>query len=331
MVIFSKKTLITIEELIKRFEFCNCAEGKSPNTNRWYSEILTAYRRYLEYSQKRLDISSLNVENVRSYILYLRNRKRFEGHPYIPKQDTTLSTQTIRGHVRTLKVFSSWLFREKYNKDNVLKDLRLPKATIKTIIPLTADEIKTIIGYIDRKSSVGFRNYCIFVTSLDNGIREAEGAETLISNINFKSPGHIKVIGKGDKERVVPIGESVKATLLHYIDNVRPRPMTKDAYDRFFLSKDGKPITANTIKLVFSRLAKKSGVKRLHYHLCRHTFAINYLLNGGDMFSLREILGHTSMDMVNRYLHFTSAQIALQHHKFSPIDHLGIKQFDDRR
>ncbi len=315
---------LAIEELIKRFELCNDAEGKSPNTIRWYSELLSAYLKYLKYDNKSLNISSINVENARGYILYLRNRKKYEGHPYTPTQDSTLSTQTIRGHVRTLKVFSSWLYREKHNKDNVLKDLRLPKAVIKTIIPLTSDEIKTIISHIDRSSSVGFRNYCIFMTSLDNGTRESEEAEILMSNISFKSPGHIKVIGKGNKERVVPIGESVKATLLHYIDSVRPQPITKDAYDRLFLSKDGKPITANTIKLVFSRLAKKSGVKRLHFHLCRHTFAINYLLNGGDMFSLREILGHTSMEMVNRYLHFTSAQIALQHHKFSPVDHLSI-------
>ena len=63
-------------------------------------------------------------------------------------------------------------------------------------------------------------------------------------------------------------------------------------------------------------------MKKLHAHLCRHTFAINYLLNGGDIFSLKEILGHTTLDMVNHYLHFTSSQITNQHHKFSPMDKL---------
>jgi len=92
--------------------------------------------------------------------------------------------------------------------------------------------------------------------------------------------------------------------------------------DHLLLSRNGKPITVNTIKLVFSRLAKTSGIKRLHAHLCRHTFAINYLLNGGDIFSLREILGHSTLEMVNHYLHFTSTQITDQHHKFSPMDKL---------
>jgi site-specific recombinase XerD len=73
---------------------------------------------------------------------------------------------------------------------------------------------------------------------------------------------------------------------------------------------------------MFSRLAKKSGVSRLHAHLCRHTFAINYLMNGGDVFSLKTILGHESLEMVNRYLHFNTAQIAARHREFSPMDRL---------
>ena len=316
---------MTLEELVKRFALCNDAEGKSPNTTRWYCEILDAYLKHLRSNHQPLDISSLNIENVRSYILHLRCRNRFENHPFIPMQNSNLSTQTIRGHVRTLKVFSSWLCREKYNEGNVLMSLKVPKATTKTIIPLTSDEIKTIVDSIDRSSTTGYRNYCMFIISLDNGLRETEEAETLISNISFKPPGHIKVIGKGNKERLVPIGESVKAVLLHYINTVRPKPVNENAYDRLFLSRDGKPITGNTIKLFYSRLAIKSGVKRLHCHLCRHTFAIHYLLNGGDIFSLREILGHTSMEMVNRYLHFTSAQVALQHRKFSPVDHFYLK------
>jgi site-specific recombinase XerD len=88
------------------------------------------------------------------------------------------------------------------------------------------------------------------------------------------------------------------------------------------LSRHGQTITPNTIKLVFTRLAKSSGIERLHAHLCRHTFSVNYLLNGGDIFSLREILGHTSLEMVNHYVHFTTAQIAGQHHKYSPMDRL---------
>jgi len=87
-------------------------------------------------------------------------------------------------------------------------------------------------------------------------------------------------------------------------------------------SSHGIAVTANAIKLIFSRLSAKSGVYRLHAHLCRHTFAINYLLNGGDIFSLKEILGHSTLEMVNHYLHFTRAQITEQHRKYSPMDRM---------
>ena len=111
---------------------------------------------------------------------------------------------------------------------------------------------------------------------------------------------------------------------IYYINNFRPKPSTEEGYQRLFLTQDGKPITPNTIKLMFSRLAIKSGVSRLHCHLCRHTFAIDYLLNGGDIISLKEILGYSSIDIVNRYVSFNNAQIALQHSKFSPVDRLDI-------
>ena len=114
-------------------------------------------------------------------------------------------------------------------------------------------------------------------------------------------------------------------TLWTYIDKVRPEPFSPDC-NNLFLTRGEKPITVNKVKLLFSRLAKTSGVYRLHAHLCRHTFAINYLLNGGDFFSLKEILGHTTLDMVNHYLHFTRSQLTVQHHKYSPMDRLQKEQ-----
>ena len=92
---------------------------------------------------------------------------------------------------------------------------------------------------------------------------------------------------------VVSTGKYVQMILWSYIDKMRLQPAIPNC-DKLFISRSGKPMTVNTLKLVFSRLAKSSGVERLHAHLCRHTFAINYLLNGGGIFSLKEILGKNS-------------------------------------
>jgi len=198
--------------------------------------------------------------------------------------------------------------------------VKLPKAPTKLIEPLTPDEIQRIMDSIDIHSYTGIRNHALLITLLDTGIREDEITGVNLGNLNLQD-GCLKVMGKGAKERIVPIGRYTQMVLSDYVRKVRPEP-AGNGCNALFLSQHITPITANAIKLTFSRLSTKSGVNRLHAHLCRHTFAINYLLNGGDIFSLKEILGHTTLEMVNHYLHFTRAQITAQHRKFSPMDKL---------
>ena len=173
-------------------------------------------------------------------------------------------------------------------------------------------------------SHEGVRNHAIVLTLLDTGLRESELANISIGNLNLKD-GYIKVLGKGAKERVVPIGVYCQEILRNYVDNVRPLPQNGNQ-DNLFLTNIGRPITPNAIKLSFHRLAEALGIGRLHAHLCRHTFAVNYIMNGGDSFSLKEILGHTTFEMVNHYLHFTRSQITAQHRKYSPMDRLHLQK-----
>jgi len=318
------KRAITIDELISRFEMSNLADGKSQSTIKWYNDILKFFSRYLKENSQANDIGGFDIENARKYVLYLRSRNKFDGHPYIPQQHSLLSPQTVRGHIRGLKALSSWLHREKYTDENRLRYSKIPRIPAKLIEPLTDQEVNQVVSSINQSSPAGVRNHAIFVTSLDNGLRASELADIALGQLDLKK-GFIKVMGKGSKERIVPVGDFVKMTLWNYINRIRPVPVITDC-DKLFLSPSGRPITANTIKLVFSRLAKSSGIERLHAHLCRHTFAINYLLNGGDIFSLREILGHTTLEMVNHYLHFTRSQLTAQHHKYSPMDRLQKEQ-----
>jgi integrase/recombinase XerC/integrase/recombinase XerD len=259
---------------------------------------------------------------VRDYKLYLLERHKYAGHPFTPEQQKTLSPKTVQCHVRALKAFSSWLYREGYTSDNRLMNVKLPKAPRTLIEPLTPDEVKKVLASIDRSTSSGARNFAIAVLMLDAGIREGEVASLTMGQLNLKKYC-LRVMGKGKKERLVPIGDYARTVLWNYIDRERGKPQSSDI-DNVFLTSRGKVTTENAIKLFFSRLARSSGIPRLHAHLCRHTFGINYLMNGGDIFSLKEILGHTTLEMVSQYLHFTSAQIAVQHHKYSPMDRLKM-------
>jgi site-specific recombinase XerD len=323
-VIQDYKTAPPIQDVVRAYELANQAEGKSDKTVRWYNEMLRSFQNYLAAQNQCADLSIFNIHMVRDYILYLRSKPKFAGHPDIPKQDKVLSPRTVLCHIRALKAFSSWLHSEGYTEENRLKNLKLPKAPATIVEPLSTEEMKAIFASVNKNSPIGFRNHVILLTVLDTGLRASEATGIRLGNINVDD-GYIKVMGKGQKERIVPVGKVVQKVLWTYITMMRPKPHNADC-DRLFLSSTGNPITVNTIKLLFSRLAKASGVTRLHAHLCRHTFAINYLLNGGDIFSLQAILGHTTLEMVRHYLHFTSSQVAALHHKYSPIDKLHSEE-----
>ena len=271
LIFISSDTSPSLDEVILYYELSNRADGKSPKTIDWYKANLLMYSRYCKEQFEAYDITGLNIDNVRTYINYLRNRRRFKDHPFLPEQTQTLSPRTIQCHVRVLKAFSTWTYQEEYTEENTLKNLKLPKAPSKIIEPLSPEEIQKVISSINMKSPIGIRNRAILATMLDTGLRASETANITLANLNLND-GYIKVMGKGDKERLVPIGKYVQRTLWHYIDTVRPYPIDPK-HNNLFLSHSGRPVTVNAIKLVFSRLAKSSGVRRLHAHLCRHTFA----------------------------------------------------------
>ena len=326
-VITIRPKVLTIDELLARYAVSNQADGKSRKTIAWYTDMLTQFLRYLKANGYQCTLSTFNINIIRGYILFLQRRPRFQGHPFIPQRRDLLSPKTVQCHVRVLKAFSTWLYEEEYTNINRLGHLKLPKATVRIMRPLTPEEIKKIVSSIDRRSYSGERNRAVLVTLLDSGLRASELASITLSNLNIRD-GNIRITGKGDKERIVPIGKFVRMELLHYIEKIRPQVYASDC-NNLFLSQRGKPMTLNTVKMVFSKLAKSSGVNRLHAHLCRHTFSVNYILNGGDIFSLREILGHTTLEMVNHYLHFTSSQITAQHHQYSPMDRIQEKDGQD--
>ena len=123
---------------------------------------------------------------------------------------------------------------------------------------------------------------------------------------------------------LTPMGSNAQRALQRYLFRYRPKSINP-VIDNVFLSVLGKPLTENSVKLIFSRLAKRSGVHRLHAHLCRHTFATRFLINGGDVFTLQQILGHSTLEMVRHYVNLASSHIAVQHQKFSPLDRLNLR------
>ena len=250
-------------------------------------------------------------------------RNRFETHPYTHVKEEPLSTATIHGHVRTLRAFFGWLVDEGLTGENIANDLKPPKLVKKAVSTLSDAEIIAILRTLNLNNHCEARNLTIFMLLLDTGLRIGELVSLKMDDVNMNE-GLLKVMGKGKKERIVPIGSNAQRALQRYLFRHRPKP-AHSGIENVFLSVHGTPLTENGIKLTFARLAKQSGVHRLHAHLCRHTFATRFLINGGDVFSLQQILGHSTLEMVRHYVNLASSHIAIQHQKFSPLDRLNLR------
>jgi integrase/recombinase XerC/integrase/recombinase XerD len=312
-----------LSELISYYEVCNKAGGKSPRTISWYSANLHQFRAYVLNRHHSENVNSIDTKLIREYILFLMSKHRFENHPYNLPTDEPLSSSTIHGHVRTLRAFSNWLLKEKLTDTNLTAGIKPPKIVKKVISPLSDEEINQILNTFNPTSHSEMRNKVMFMLLLDTGLRIGELISLKIDDIHIDD-GLMKVMGKGKKERMVPIGNKAQKALQGYFFRYRPKPAHFNI-NNVFLSVFGTPITENSVELMFSRLARRSGIKRLHAHLCRHTFATMFLLNGGDVFTLQQILGHSTLEMVKNYVTLASNHVAMQHHKYSPLDRLSSR------
>lgn len=159
---------------------------------------------------------------------------------------------------------------------------------------------------------------------LDTGIRLDELVNLKLSKIDF-AIGEMTVFGKGRKERKVPVGTQAKKALMDYVTMQRSEPVNPKHEDLVFINADGYPITHDSVEKVFQRVRKAADVPKFHPHVCRHTFSVRYLMNGGDAFSLQKILGHTSLEMTRRYVNLASGDVKDKHRRFSPMDNLNFQ------
>jgi len=301
---------LELSNLIVHFAQSNKVEGKSPKTVSWYSEMLTSYAKHLEAIEIQPTLAELDITNVREFIIHEQGRQ--------------VSPFTVACKVRALKAFASWLLREGYTTCNILANLKPYKTPKKMIEPLTPDEINKLMSAQNPLTAIGSRNIAILTTFLDTGMRESELSGLYFEDAHIEE-GFLKVMGKGSKERILPIGALEQKVLWRYVLHFRPQPAS-DLNNFLFLTLDGKRLQPNAIKLLLRRWGKKAGVPRLHAHLCRHTFATNFLIyKCGDTFRLQQILGHSTLEMVRRYVHYASIQDMIQNHVSSPMDRMGIK------
>lgn len=218
-----------------------------------------------------------------------------------------------------LKSFFTYLVFEGYRDDNPMELIESPRIGRKLPDTLSLKEIDMLINSIDVSKNEGERNRAILETLYSCGLRVSEVINLKMSDLYFEE-GFIKVTGKGDKERFVPIGDVTRDYITSYMNNTRTTvPVQKDYTDILFLNRRGKILTRAMIFTIVKNLAIVSNLqKNISPHTFRHSFATHLLENGADLRAIQQMLGHESITTTEIYMHVDKSHLREVINSFHP-------------
>ncbi|MHB1459323.1 MAG: tyrosine-type recombinase/integrase [Armatimonadota bacterium] len=273
-------------------------------------QTIVFYRYMLKYITTRLNedtpgirVNEVTITELRSIIKYSLDR---------------VSTTTVNHTITAIKTLFRFLADEEYipsNPSMKLTKIKAPKILIK---PFSEKQVQLLLEQPNRKRFSGIRDYAMMVLLLDTGLRLSEIINLQTDDVNW-SNNTVKVFGKGSKERVIPFGQSCRKVIKQYADR-----RGQQECPNFFISELAGPLGKKAIQdavLKYGNSAKITGV-RVSPHTFRHTFAVNWIRNSGDVFHLQRILGHSSLEICRNYVNLVTDDLQRAHATYSPMDRM---------
>ncbi|MFD0797075.1 site-specific tyrosine recombinase XerD [Maribacter chungangensis] len=291
-----------------------------------------AKKEYLHYLKLERGLSDNSIKN---YILDIEKLMRFLNDHQLKDAPTTIDKSTVQQFVYEtakvlnprsqariisgLKSFFNYLVFEDYRTDNPLDLIESPKIGRKLPDTLSENEINQLIAAIDLSKPEGERNRAMLETLYGCGLRVSELIGIKLSDLYFEED-FIKVTGKGDKQRFVPISPINKKYITIYRSEIRVHLNIQDDFkDILFLNRRGKQLTRAMIFTIVKNLAEKIGLKKtISPHTFRHSFATHLLENGADLRAIQQMLGHESITTTEVYMHVDRSHLASVMEKFHP-------------
>lgn len=286
---------MTIQQAIYEFLIEQASRGNTERTLGYYRASL---RYFTDFCGADTDVSSVSTADLKSYVIKLIN--------------TGIKKVTVKSYTRAVKVFFRWCYEEEYTETDITKKFKLIKVPPKIIEVLTDAELHTIINRYD-DSVIGIRNKCIILMMCDCGLRLSEVTSLKLDNVSFEHRTAL-VTGKGGKSRLVPLGTATLEHLKRYLE------VRRGTVPELFVTFNGDKLTNSAIDSLFARLRKHTGIKRLHPHLLRHTFATNFIYDGGNPVVLQMIMGHSDIETTQIYLHLAETKRIFETQKSSHYD-----------
>ena len=282
----------------------------SKNTVDAYIRDIKKLANFFLTKNEKIKINDISYKDFQVYLAYLNDEK------IKPRSQSRI--------ISSIRSFFKFLVIENIIVNNPSELLETPKTGKKLPEFLSIDEINLLVNEVDRSKKEGERNLAILEVLYGCGLRVSELIELKISEI-YWSDGFIRIIGKGNKERLVPLGEIASKHLKIYINEIRVHNKISEKYiDYVFLNKNGDKISRVMIFKIIKKLTEKAGIKKnISPHTLRHSFATHLVEGGADLRAVQEMLGHESITTTEIYTHLDRSylkQVILDHHPLEKND-----------
>lgn len=302
----SAKQQLSFDELLHSFILDCKAKNLSPLTLRAYQDSIQQMKEAFEEQNVPLNIYKLTSREIKNhFIAFLIDQGR--------------SDNTVNSRIKGIKQFLRYLFTEGWITKNIADEIHVVKAEKLMIQTFTKEQVAALLEQPNRKTFTGIRDYTMMVILFETGMRISELCRLKLGDLFFKEQEIRIMKGKGGKARRVPFQQTCAKIIRKYLD-LRGDLET----DMLFVNINNVGISTRALQDKMQDYGKTAGIQgvRVSPHTFRHTMAKFYILNGGDPFTLRRILGHATLEMVEYYVELFSSDIKQQHKKFSPVENM---------
>jgi len=288
--------------------------GQAEHTQKTYAALLNKFVAWAA-RQRLTDWNSVEFRHLMSFLQHERERALANQPKDSPRR---LSSESLYLEIAALRAFYRFAESEMLLPANIAENLSLPRRWKRLPKALTSREIQKLLAPETPETPRSLCDQAVLELAYASGLRLAELRNARLEQLHLEA-GFINVIGKGNKERVVPLGRMAVAALQRYVDVGRPKLVKPHSSAAIFLNNRGRPFAPVTLWLRVKRRVRRAGIGRnVTPHMLRHSFATHLLENGADLRVIQELLGHASISTTEVYTHVTGNRLREVHQKFHP-------------
>lgn len=313
---------LTLEQALTRFVRAKEVEGVRPRTVKEYIRHVEYLSDFMTEVQglQNARVSDLSADLIREYIRYLLSEKRrYEGTKGRRDKTVGLSVNTVNIRLRTLKTMCRFWHSEGIIESNPMNNIKPVSDDERAEVEgFSESELGLILSSFDETQFAEWRDKIMCLLLLDTGLRIQEACSLTFERVDFRTltlyiPSQV---AKNRRNRGVPVSKEVAKLLKElYEESLRYFGETEFIFNTAY----GEPLTPDSFRKRLNRLKEKIGLQRISPHMFRHTFCRDYLLNGGDLFTLQKIVDHADIKTTRKYIQMNTEHVRSQHNKYSPV------------